>query len=204
MPSGSRSSPSAFNLNTFIQMSSLFKTWGVSPRETNIPYPCDRRLINFDDTLFRGITICAGPQTIYRWLCQMRIAPYSYDWIDNFGRKSPEKLTPGLDDLEIGQTVMTIFNIVDFKPNTHLTIRINKNILGRQIAADGVVTYLIHPINRTECRLLVKLLVLYPKGVMGMLSRAILPLGDLIMMRRQLLNFKRLSEKMEDDENIPI
>lgn len=179
-------------------MSSLFKTWGVSPRETNIPYPCDRRLINFNDTLFRGITICAGPQTIYRWLCQMRIAPYSYDWIDNFGRKSPEKLTPGLDDLKIGQTVMTIFNIIDFKPNIHLTIRINKNILGRQIAADGVVTYLIHPINQTRCRLLVKLLVLYPKGVMGMLSRAILPLGDLIMMRRQLMNFKRLSEKMED------
>jgi hypothetical protein len=179
-------------------MSSLFSAWGVSPRETDMPYPCDRQLNNFDVALFRGITINAGPQTIYRWLCQMRIAPYSYDWIDNFGRKSPDKLTPGLDNLEIGQTVMTIFNIVDFKPDNHLTIRINDNILGHQIAADGVVTYLIHQTtSQTRCRLLVKLLVLYPRGVMGMLSRAILPLGDLIMMRRQLMNFKQLSEKAD-------
>ena len=182
-------------------MSSLFKVWGVSPREINMQYPCDGQLNNFDGAMFRGITIHASPQTIYQWLCQMRIAPYSYDWIDNFGRKSPEQLTPGLDDLKIGQTVMTIFYIIDFKPNNYLTIRINEKILGHQIAADGVITYFIHPINQTRCRLLVKLLILYPKGFMGILSKMILPFGDLIMMRRQLMNFKQLSEKM--DHSLP-
>ncbi|MGB9498618.1 MAG: hypothetical protein ACKVE4_02480 [Dissulfuribacterales bacterium] len=178
-------------------MSSLFKIWGVTPSEIERPYPCDDFIKDADDAIFRGITIYAGPQTIYKWLCQMRIAPYSYDWIDNLGRKSPEKLTPSLDDLKIGQTVMTIFKLIDFKANSYLTIRIKEKIIGHQIAADAVITYLIHQKNQSECRLLVKLLVQYPKGFFGLLNRLILPLGDLIMMRQQLLNFKRLSENMD-------
>ena len=178
-------------------MSSLFKIWGVRPSEIKTSYPCDDFIKNADDELYRGITIQAEPQIIFQWLCQMRIAPYSYDWIDNFGRKSPEKLTPGLDVLEIGQDVMTIFKVIDFKPDSYLTIRIKEKILGHQIAADAVITYIIHPKNQSGCRLLVKLLVIYPKGILGLLNRLILPFGDLIMMRRQLLNFKRLSENME-------
>ena len=178
-------------------MSSLFKIWGITPSEIKIPYPCDYFMKDADDVLFRGITIHAEPQIIFQWLCQMRIAPYSYDWIDNFGRKSPEKLTPGLDDLEIGQDVMTIFKVIDFTPNSYLTVRIKKKILSRKISDDAVITYWIHPKNRTKCRLLVKLLVTYPKGIFGFINKMILPLGDLIMMRRQLMNFKRLSEKME-------
>jgi len=36
----------------------------------------------------------------------MRIAPYSYDGIDNLGCESPRVLIPGLDELAIGQKVM--------------------------------------------------------------------------------------------------
>jgi len=45
------------------------------------------------------------------------------------------------------------------------------------------------------CRLLVKLLVRFPKGPIGWFLRLLLPWGDLIMMRKQLLNFKALSEE---------
>ncbi len=48
--------------------------------------------------------------------------------------------------------------------------------------------------GRKRCRVLVKLLVKYSKGIPGTLTRLTLPMGDLIMMRRQLLNFKGLSE----------
>ena len=43
----------------------------------------------------------------------------------------------------------------------------------------------------------VKILVRYPDGLSGMILKQILPLGDLIMMRRQLLNFKKLSEQTQ-------
>jgi hypothetical protein len=59
---------------------------------------------------------------------------------------------------------------------------------------DTGVSYLIIPQSDGKCRLIVKLLVRYPQGILGELMRLILPWGDLIMMRRQLINFKELSE----------
>jgi hypothetical protein len=42
--------------------------------------------------------------------------------------------------------------------------------------------------------LLAKLRVGYPRGLAGWLMRIVLPPGDLVMMRRQLLTLKRLAE----------
>ena len=70
-----------------------------------------------DAALFRGVTVAASTTVLFRWLCQIRIAPYSYDWLDNGGRRSPPTLTPGLDVLVKGQRVMTIFDLVAFEPD---------------------------------------------------------------------------------------
>jgi hypothetical protein len=125
----------------------------------------------------------------------MRVAPYSYDWIDNLGRQSPRQWTPGLEELEIGQRVMIIFELVDYVRNDHFTIRTKKDMPRSGIFGDVVVSYVIIPERQGGCRLLVKLLVQYPDGLSGRAMRLILPWGDLIMMRRQLLNFKKLSEQ---------
>ena len=50
------------------------------------------------------------------------------------------------------------------------------------------------PEGAERCRLVVKLVVRYPGGVTGTLMRQLLPWGDLVMMRRQLLNLKGLAE----------
>jgi hypothetical protein len=174
-------------------MQSSIKIWGITFQELLLNYPCDQYMETFHDVYYRGVTIHADPETIFRWICQMRVAPYSYDWIDNFGRKSPQELTPGLDELEIDQKVMFIFNLIEFEKNKHLTIRLHKSI--SNFFGDTVISYRIFSESHGKCRLLVKILVRYPKGFLGMLLRCILPVGDLIMMRRQLLNFKKLSEQ---------
>ena len=125
----------------------------------------------------------------------MRVAPYSYDLIDNGGRQSPRQLTPGVDQLALGQDVMTIFELADFERDRHLTIRMKRNSSASRTFGDIACSYLIVPTSPKTCRLLVKLVGKYPEGIKGKLMQALLPWGDLFMMRRQLLTFKELAER---------
>jgi hypothetical protein len=169
-------------------------TWGTEEAERRLPFPCDRLVERADAAYFRGITVAAPPTVLFRWLCQMRIAPYSYDWIDNRGRRSPRVLTPGLERLAVGQSIMRIFTLVDFAQNRHLTLRIKHATGAFTLFGDLAVSYLIVEESPQRCRLLVKLVVRYPRSVTGAITRLVLPWGDLVMMRRQLLNFKALAE----------
>jgi hypothetical protein len=167
--------------------------WGTSGEERVRPFACDRLLAASDAALWRGVSVAAAPARVFRWLCQLRAAPYSYDWIDNFGRRSPPRLTPGLEQLAVGQDVMRIFTLVAFARDEHLTMRIKPGTAAERLFGDVAVTYLVAP-RDDGCRLLVKLVVRYPPGAVGSLMRRVLPWGDLVMMRRQLLNLKRLAE----------
>jgi hypothetical protein len=178
-------------------MASISETWGTTSEERNRGFPCDGLLLNPDVAVYRGVTIRARPETVFRWLCQLRVAPYSYDWIDNCGRQSPRLLTPGLDQLAIGQDVMSIFDLVGFAGNQHLTIRIKPQTRAYNLFGDIAASYLVVPGKGKRSRLLVKLVVQYPPDMKGKFMRTFLPWGDLIMMRRQLLNLKQLVEATE-------
>jgi hypothetical protein len=176
-------------------MPSVIHTWGTQTHERALTFPCGRFIPCPDDTLYRGITIQAQPHVVFRWLCQMRVAPYSYDWIDNLGRESPRQLTLGLDELAIGQEVMGIFELVDFARDQHLTLRSKPGSLASRVFGDAAISYCILPNGVGGCRLLVQIVIRYPPRVLGWLMRLVLPCGDWIMMRRQLLNFKELAER---------
>src|SRR5438128_242795 len=165
------------------------RMWGVTAAEAEQPLPCDRYLADADHVYWRAIDVRAPVAQVFRWLCQLRVAPYSYDWIDNFGRRSPRRLTRGTDQLELGQTFMTIFRLVHFEPGSSITVTADSRVFG-QVA----VTYRVVPEARGGSRLVVKLLVVYPRGIAGRVLAAVLPAGDLVMMRRQLLNLKALAE----------
>jgi hypothetical protein len=165
--------------------------WGSTAAERAEPFPCDRLLAEPDSTLFRAVDVDAPAATTFRWLCQLRAAPYSYDKLDNFGRRSPQTLTPGLEQLAVGQRVQTIFKLVEFDPGRSLTIRSDGRVFGRVAC-----TYRAHPAGPERSRIVVKLLAAYPPGALHLrLLRGLLPLGDLVMMRRQLLNLKQLAER---------
>ncbi|MDQ3473856.1 MAG: SRPBCC family protein [Acidobacteriota bacterium] len=173
---------------------SLSETWGTTPGERERHFPCDASLARIDAQLYRGITINAAPEVVFRWLCQLRVAPYSYDWIDNGGRQSPQELTPGLERLKIGQDVMTIFTLTSFDENKHLTIRLKPSRTAGSVFGDVAVSYLIVPEAEATCRLLVKVVVRNSHTLKGRFMRRFLPWGDLVMMRKQLINLKRLAE----------
>src|SRR3972149_7309781 len=90
---------------------SIAFTWGTEDAERRLPFPCDRYVARAEAAYFRGITVHARPATLFRWLCQMRVAPYSYDWIDNGGRRSPSTLPTGLAELAVGHSGLAIFTL---------------------------------------------------------------------------------------------
>jgi hypothetical protein len=171
--------------------------WGTTPQEILLPFPCDRFVQEPYTPYYRGVTLNASAETLFPWLCQMRVAPYSYDWIDNFGRQSPQKLISGLDNLLIGQNFMSIFELIDFEPNRYVILRLKPNTIGSRALGECLLNYLIVPQTQYTCRLLVKFTIKYSPGLLQWLMRTFLAWGDFIMMRRQLLNFKSLSEQTQ-------
>ena len=170
--------------------SEVGRFWGTTARERQRGFPCDRLLPDQNDAYFRGVSVFAEPATLFRWLCQMRVAPYSYDWIDNWGQRSPQELTPEVDQLEMGQRFMKIFDLIEFEKNIHITLRLRRPGLFPPL----VVSYVIYDEHQAECRLVVKLAVqLRPGRHDGVLAK-LGPWLDWIMMRRQLLNLKALAE----------
>ena len=122
----------------------------------------------------------ASPATTFRWLCQLRAAPYSYDWIDNWGRRSPRRLIPGLEDLAAGQRFMTIFRLVSFEPGGHVTM------CSRHVA----VTYRVTPGR------------LHMRARWRRYGPLLAPL-DLVMARKQLLTLARLAAASEPARRAP-
>lgn len=169
-------------------------TWGTTVAERKLPFPCDRLLPEPDDALYRAVDVDAPVKTLFLWLCQLRVAPYSYDWLDNLGRRSPQRLTPGLEQLEAGQRFMRIFELAAFEPGKSITLQ-----TGRGRFASAVVSYVAEARPAGGSRLLVKVSVQYSRGWIALPMRLGLAPGDLVMMRKQLGELKRLAESSGED-----
>jgi hypothetical protein len=178
----------------------MMHSWGSTAAERARGYPCDRWLAGADDVCFRAIDVAAPPEVVFRWLCQMRVAPYSYDWIDNRGRRSPRELTPGLEELEVGQRLMTIFRLVEYERDRHLTAVLDRPSAERVFGAIAATYEVVA--RPGGARILVKLLVRRPTGWFRLLS-PLLPAGDAFMMRKQLRTLKRLAERTAAGDQQP-
>ena len=152
--------------------------WGATDAEAAAVHPCDA-LLPGGARADRAISIAAPIAVVFRWLCQLRVAPYSYDLLDNRGRRSPRALTPGLDVLEPGQRFMTLFRLHSFARDAHVTLRARNTAVTYSVRAEGSGT-----------RLAVRVRSAQPRVV-----NAALLLGDLVMMRKQLLTLKEHAER---------
>jgi hypothetical protein len=173
----------------------LATTWGSTATERARSFPCDTLLPDPDAALFRAVDVDAPAPLVFRWLCQLRVAPYSYDWLDNGGRRSPRRLTGGLDDLATGQRVMTIFRLASFARDRHLTLTLDQRFW-RELFGTAAISYTVVPRGHDRSRIVVKLLIRYPLWGRWRLARRLFALGDLVMMRKQLLTLKALAEGM--------
>ena len=141
----------------------------------------------------RAVETRAAPASLFLWLCQLRRAPYSYDWLDNLGRRSPRTPSPSLTALEVGQQVMTIFSLSGFAPNRSLTIAMRPGLPTRLFGAI-TVRYAIVPLPSGRALLRGDLWMPPIGSRWGRARRYLLAWGDLLMMRKQLRTLAALAE----------
>jgi len=164
-------------------------SWGETEAERAAAYPCDDLIAEPHQSVYRAIDVHAPAPLVWRWFCQLRVAPYSYDWIDNWGRRSPRELTPGLDELEPGQQAVAIFEVAAFERDRSITLYAAKSIFG-----ELALSYCVTPTGDDRSRITVKLMVRYSRRT-AWFMRHVPPLGDLVMMRKQLRTLKKLAER---------
>lgn len=156
--------------------------WGVTADEVARRYPCDDLVLAPVWQAWRGVTVQARSEKLWRWVGQIRLAPYSYDWIDNLGQRSPKELrhlpepAPGQHFSRVGGH--PVGRILAVEPGVHLT----GHIMG------AVMSYVLAPAGDST-RLLLKI-----ASAGNAVTAPLLSVGDLVMSRRQLLTLKRLAE----------
>ena len=157
--------------------------WGVTADEVARRYPCDDLVLAPVLQAWRGVTVHAPSEQLWPWIGQIRLAPYSYDWIDNLGRRSPRELrrlpepAPGQPFSRVGGR--PVGRILAVEPEVHLTAR----IMG------AFMSYVLVP-GGNSTRLLLKITMDAKPWVARVVS-----VGDLVMARRQLLNLASLAEQ---------
>jgi hypothetical protein len=162
--------------------------WGVTEEEVARRYPCDDLVPDPVFQAWRGVTVRAKTDHVWRWVAQIRLAPYSYDWIDNLGRSSPRSLR-GLPEPVIGEQFTSALGGRHFG-------RIETVVAGEQLTGTimgAVMSYVLVPVEGgRQTRLLLKVVTAGGRVIAPLLS-----VGDLIMARRQLLNLAALAERSE-------
>ena len=88
---------------------------------------------------------------------------------------------------------MTLFRLIEFEPDRHITL-VSRTWMFGEVA----VTYAVRGRPGDNSRLVVKL-AMRATGWPSRLLKPVLPAGDLVMMRKQLLTLKQLAEGTRAD-----
>jgi hypothetical protein len=143
----------------------------------------------------RSITIGAAPQEVFPWIRQMgfgRGGWYSYDWLDNLGRKSASTIHDEWQSVEAGDKIPSgpisfIAAIVDAP--RHFVLEIQS--LGKKSPKlHFTLAYELRD-NPQGTRLVTRMRSRINLPLGSLFEKLILAPGDGIMLRRQLLNIKK-------------
>ena len=167
--------------------------WNVHDEERTARYRADDLLPAAPGRWLRAVDVHAPACAVFRRLCQLRAAPYSYDWLDNWGRRSPRELLPWCTDLAVGQDVMTIFTLESFVEDAEMTLVMRPG-WPQRVFGELALTYVVRDAGAGSTRLVAAMRVADPAGAWAQTRRRLLARGDLLMMRKQLRTLAALAE----------
>jgi len=145
--------------------------------------------------LLRCVEINAGPSDIFIWLKQLRIAPYSYDFVDNRCKKSPDFIIENLPPLKVYTHFLLVFHILEFEENSFISARFCEpiNTPVNLYMRDMFIEYRIVE-ETTNTKLWCKVKGHFNTDISSRGFFFIFSVINKIMMARQLKNIKKLSE----------
>ncbi len=170
----------------------LFQYWGATGDEIAAPMPGDDLVPDARLIATRSIDLDASPDDAFPWLVQMgfgRAGWYSYDWLDNLGRRSATRIHEewqhvAAGDLVPGGPIDFVAAVVDQPTAFVLATQRSGPIMGR---IGFTLGFELRP-TASGTRLVSRVRSRIDAPLGHLVERFALGPGDGIMVRRQLLN----------------
>ena len=126
--------------------------WGATGEEVARVMPGDeiQRQPIFNAT--RAVTINARPEQVWPWLVQIgykRAGWYGYDWIDNDGIPSADRIIPELQHLKVGDD-MPIWKGINYKV---VAVDPNRSLVWESQSGHDSMVLALYPLDASHTRL---------------------------------------------------
>lgn len=174
-----------------------WRNWGATGIEIASSLPGDKIIDGPAVEGTRGISIDTDRETLFDFIAQMgfgRAGWYSYDWVDNLGRRSAEEIHPEWVTSAAGDLVPG--GPIDFvvaehqRPRAFVLQLPQRRVAGHQL--DFTLAYALKE-NDSHVRLTTRARVACRGPFGSAIARSILA-ADGVMIRRQLLGLKARGE----------
>jgi hypothetical protein len=173
------------------------RRWGATDAEAGGPMPGDDLLRPGAPSTTRAITIDAAPRDVFPWLVQIgygRGGWYSYDWIDNDGRRSIDRIDPALQDLSVGDRIQML-------PGSGPVVR--EIVPEHHILSGGDADtwcLLVEPTADGRSRLVSRWRQDWPKSFGTFIWTLVCDPGAFVMERKMLRTIRNRAETSRSDE----
>ena len=186
---------------------------GATGGEVLGPYPGAVIVPGGKRSATMGVTINVPPSRVWPWLLQMgtdRGGWYSWDRLDNFGRRSAETIHPEWQDIAVGDHLSATpdgsqwWEVAALEPERFLGLRMSLDLRGRPFDpagarprhfTDSLWGFELKETAEGRTRLVVSGYWSFrPKWLQPLLSIVVLEPSHWVMQTRQFANLKRLAE----------
>jgi len=177
--------------------------WGATVEERSAAMAGDELVFRPQFVATRAVTIDAPPEAVWQWIVQMgygRAGWYSYDLLDNHGRRSATRVERRWQDVRIGDPVpmsggddaRTTFRVYVFAPYRVMV----------WAKPDSTWSWRLRRTDTGGTRLVTRVRARY-HGADALLAAPLMEIGDFPMMRRCLLGIKARAEHPSSHSLIP-
>jgi hypothetical protein len=191
--------------------------WGATDEELRRAFPGAELVPGGARSATMAVTIDAPPSRVWPWLVQMGVDRggwYSWDRLDNFGRRSAERIHPEWQKIAAGDRMTAKpdgsewWEVAALEPERLLCLRMSLDLRGRPFDpagprprwfTDSTWGFQLAELPGDRTRLVVSgYWSLRPRWLQPVMSLVVLEPSHWIMQTRQFANLKRRAERDAD------